>query len=376
MKTIVVSAVNIRKGGTLTILRECLTCLSPLAASGRIRAIAIVHKRALCDFPAIEYIEIPSSIDSWAHRLYNEYVRFYRISTQIGPIHLWLSLHDTTPRVRAAHRAVYCQTAFPFYHWRWRDLAMDYKIPLFATLARFVYQINADKNDFLLVQTEWMRRGMSRLLHLPRSRFVVFPPQRGTVNPAPAPMPQNHVAADAQGLITFLYPATADCHKNFEVVCRATQLLEQQLGQGCFQTVLTINGSENRYARYLKRQWGGVEALRFIGFQKREALNSLYARAHCLVFPSKVETWGLPISEFSITCKPMLLADLPYARETAAGCGAAAFFPPDDAAALSALMLRVCQKDMSAFSPVEPMEATAPRLDSWEQFFAEMIALQ
>ena len=44
MKTIVVSAVNIRKGGTLTILRNCLEYLSGLAQSGNYRVVALVHK--------------------------------------------------------------------------------------------------------------------------------------------------------------------------------------------------------------------------------------------------------------------------------------------------------------------------------------------
>ena len=43
MKTIVVSAVNIRKGGTLTILRNCLEYLSGLAQSGNYRVVALVH---------------------------------------------------------------------------------------------------------------------------------------------------------------------------------------------------------------------------------------------------------------------------------------------------------------------------------------------
>ena len=48
-KTIVVSAVSLRKGGTLTILRDCLCYLSTLAVDGHYRIIALVHKRELAD---------------------------------------------------------------------------------------------------------------------------------------------------------------------------------------------------------------------------------------------------------------------------------------------------------------------------------------
>ena len=50
-----------------------------------------------------------------------------------------------------------------------------------------------------------------------------------------------------------------------------------------------------------------------------------YNKIDCLIFPSKLETWGLPISEFMAFDKPMLIADLPYAHETAAGAKYVAF---------------------------------------------------
>lgn len=246
---------------------------------------------------------------------------------------------------------------------------MDYKIPLFALLTRFAYKMNVEKNDFLIVQQEWMRQGMSRLLQIPENRFVVFPPQRDITNYISTPNSENKVT-------TFLFPATADCHKNFEVLCHATQLLEELVGQNKFRTLITVSGNENRYARYLKQRWGYVKSLYFIGFQKRETLFSFYTQAHCLVFPSKVETWGLPISEFAHSGKPMLLANLPYAWETAAGCKAAAFFHPDDAKALAKLMLNVYENNMSSFSRIAPVEIRHPHVYSWEQLFEEIIVTQ
>ena len=54
-KTIVVSAVSLRKGGTLTILRDCLCYLSTLAVDGHYRIIALVHKRELA---AVSYTHL------------------------------------------------------------------------------------------------------------------------------------------------------------------------------------------------------------------------------------------------------------------------------------------------------------------------------
>lgn len=107
MRTIVVSAVNIRKGGTLTILRNCLEYLSDLAQKGDYRIVALVHRKELAEYSGIEYIEMPDTIKSWSRRLWCEYVTMYRISKSLAPVYLWFSLHDTTPRVIAEKQAVY-----------------------------------------------------------------------------------------------------------------------------------------------------------------------------------------------------------------------------------------------------------------------------
>lgn len=150
-KTIVVSAVNIRKGGTLTILRGCLEYLSSLPCE-EYRVVALVHKRSLADYRNIEYIEIPTTVKSWFRRLWCEYVTMYGISKKLQPVDLWLSLHDTTPRVVAKRQAVYCQTSFPFLKVKIEDLRFDPKIVLFSLFTRFAYQINVHRNKYLIVQ--------------------------------------------------------------------------------------------------------------------------------------------------------------------------------------------------------------------------------
>ena len=361
-KHIVVSAVNLRKGGTLTVLRECLQYLS---GQPDLDVTALVHKRSLCDFPGIRYVEIPWSIRGWGRRLWCEYVTMHRISKSLPETDLWLSLHDTTPRVRAKRQAVYCHTSFPFLKVHGRDFRMDPKIPLFALLTRFAYRIGVHRNRYLIVQQNWFREGLSSLLHFPAKRIIVAPPH---FQPVAIPAEINK-----DSIPLFFFPSTPDCHKNFETVCQAAALLEKELGPGRCKVVITVNGSENRYAAWLKKQWGHVSSIDFHGFMSKEELSQYYGLAACLVFPSRVETWGLPISEFMPTGKPMLLADLPYAHETAAGAGCVAFFPPEDASVLARHMMAVIRNDRSAFSPVPPQPVEHPHARDWHELFSILL---
>ncbi|MCB5658274.1 MULTISPECIES: glycosyltransferase family 4 protein [Bacteroides] len=362
MKTIVVSAVTLRKGGTLTILRQCLNYLSELAVHGDYRIVALVHRKELVFYPNVEYMEMPDMIQGWGKRLWCEYVTMRRISRQLAPVYLWLSMHDTTPNVQAERQAVYCQTSFPFLKGKWQDLIFDYKIVLFTLFTRFAYRINIHRNRYLIVQAEWLRKGFSKMFGLPKESFIVATPERMEKETIIKDNQQSHI-------YNFLFAATPDCHKNFETLCRATALLERELGVGKFKVILTISGNENRYARWLYRHWGHLKSIEFAGFMSREQLYRNYAGAHCLVFPSRVETWGLPISEFAAFGKPMLLADLPYAHETAAGSRQTAFFNPQSSDTLKMQMKRLVEGDFSFLKEIPHQVLVEPATHTWKELF-------
>ena len=362
LRNIVISAVNIRRGGTLTVLRDCLRYLS-----GRddLHVTALVHSRALCDYPGIEYIEIPWSIDGWGKRLKCEYVTMKGISEKLPETDLWLSLHDTTPNVVAKRQAVYCQTSFPFLKIRLRDFLMDKKIPLFALFTKYAYRKNVHRNNYLIVQQRWLRDGLSRMLHVDRTRFIVAPPAFEA--------PTIVDTSSEEQVPVFLYPAAPDCHKNFELLCEAASRLEKKLGADAFRVVLTVSGSENRYTKWLRKHWGDVRSIDFHGFMSKEELYGHYGKAACLVFPSRVETWGLPISEFKPTGKPMLLADLPYARETAAGAAAVSFFDVNDADDLAHQMELVIQRKISNFGRILSRTPESPYAPDWKAVFSLLL---
>lgn len=357
-RNVVISAVNLRKGGTLTVLQDCLRYLS---TREDLHVTALVHQRALADFPGIDYIEIPWSIKGWLRRLWCEYVTMHRISRKLPKTDLWLSLHDTTPWVKARRQAVYCHTPFPFMRSRLRDWQMDYKIALFSLFTRFAYRWNVHRNRYLIVQQTWMREALSRLVGFDIRRIIVAPPAFQPL-PIPADLPVTKP-------YTFLYPATPDVHKDFETLCQAARLLEKRIGKNAFRVILTVRGDENRYAHWLKARWCDVDSIDFHGLMTRNELSEAYGKAACLVFPSRAETWGLPISEFLPSGKPMILADLPYAHETAAGAPCVRFFPVTDAQALSRAMQEVVTGKTGAFHSITPPHFAKPYAPDWERLF-------
>ena len=171
----------------------------------------------------------------------------------------------------------------------------------------------------------------------------------------------------------FFYAATANSHKNFEILCAAAQMLYERLGNEHFEVHITVKGDENGYGRWLYHKWGRCPSIKFIGFLNREKLYQLYERADCLVFPSKIETWGLPITEFAAYHKPMLLTDLPYAYETASGCDFVSFFDPDNFTQLADQMQDLITGNHTGLKRAKKITLTTPVAESWHELFALLL---
>ena len=58
----------------------------------------------------------------------------------------------------------------------------------------------------------------------------------------------------------------------------------------------------------------------------------------CLIFPSKLETWGLPITEAKGYEKRMFLPNLPYAKETIGNYDLVRFFDIENPKELAQLI--------------------------------------
>jgi glycosyltransferase involved in cell wall biosynthesis len=89
-----------------------------------------------------------------------------------------------------------------------------------------------------------------------------------------------------------------------------------------------------------------------------------YAICDALLFPSLLETWGLPLTEAKARGIPILAADLPYARETVGTCSAVRFFDPHNPQGLAELLIEL-SLGRSQFEAVQRSEPEEPFADGW-----------
>lgn len=352
---VVLSGVNLREGGSLSIFRDALTSLRPYAA-GKYEIVALVKSRELFDTPGVTYLEFPTIMKSWSSRVWFEYWTARKISSQLRP-KLWLSMHDTTPNVIADVRAVYCQNASPFYRTTWSEFLLDWHFGMFTLFYRYLYRINIHANRYVIVQQEWMRQAFEEMYGV--GSVVVAHPEIH----ASASAERTGDAGSTNRRYRFFYPMFPRTYKNPEVLLQAARILEQRRFSG-FELWLTFDAGINKYAASVVKQFADVRAVRWLGKVSRERVLELYGEADCLLFPSRLESWGLPLSEFRPFDKPMLVADLPYAHETCAGYPQVRFFDPNDPAKLADLMEQAV-RGIPIFGAVLEPEIPQPFARNW-----------
>jgi len=364
-KIIIISAVNLVEGGPLTVLQECLGYLST-NLSEKYEIIALVNKKELFVFENIKYLEFPESKKSWINRLSYEYYYFTRLAKRLAPF-LWLSLHDITPNVTAPRLAVYCHNASPFYKLSFKEAVMDPGFALFNTFYKYLYWINIQKANFVIVQQEWLRQELIKLYKLKNVIVAHLEADDGYFWNKADDNSRN------DGNFVFLYPAFPRVFKNFEVVCRASEILLKQ-GIGNFKIIFTVSGAENRYSRNIYNSFKHIKNIKFLGIQNKEEILNLYASVNCVIFPSKLETWGLPITEFKKYNKPILLSDLPYAHETLGMYDKAKFFHPDKHEQLADAMKAVMSR-AAIFENTESSIIPAPFSQNWKELFDILLSV-
>lgn len=359
---IVISGVSMTDSGILSILRACLNSLEQSALTSNYRIIALVPNKSLLPaYVNVELLEFQKAKKHYYYRLYAEFWKFYQLSKQLKPI-LWLSLHDISPRVKAAVQAVYMHNPTPFYEPGWLDWKFIPKNAIWAYLYQYLYRLNIHANRFLIVQQSWIRTDFSKRFRFLKERIIV-------ARPVEKDGSKKTLSEErATPTFTFIYPSYPRVFKNFEIVCKAVALLEKE-GFNNIKVLLTIDGTENKYSAYILKKFAHLQCVEFRGILPPEKMEAFYQEADCLLFPSKLETWGLPISEFMPFEKPMIISDLPYAYETASGARQVAFFKPDDARSLADRMKEIALGDSSHFNPVKPVKISEPVVEKWEALF-------
>jgi glycosyltransferase involved in cell wall biosynthesis len=258
-----------------------------------------------------------------------------------------LVLRVPGPQMVYLHQTLPFQTAYRFSFFRRREFESAVRQHLHGRLIRK----SVAAADGVFVQTEWMREAVSRSVSGRTPVVNVGLP--GLTDEVIEPEPSSGSAS------FFFYPAGPAVYKNFDRLHAAVRAATA--AGATIHVKLTLEEHEfRRLARI--RPAEPLDSYDFLGRITHAQVEALY-RQSALVFPSYIETVGLPMLEARQHGRHIIASDRPFSREVLAGYPNVEFFDPFDPAALARAMLRVSRGEVSLHHDPEPTTQTRP---SWQ----------
>ncbi len=261
---------------------------------------------------------------SWLHRAWFDLLVLPRLVQSAEP-DVVLSLQNVPVSGVEQRQVVYLHQALPFSDFRFR-FARHPKLALYQWIvSRRIFR-NLSRASVVVVQSQWMKNAVTASGLLPAERVEVVP---AVIPPSQGVLEYRPTAANRR---RFFYPAAAYEYKNHEAILDAVEQLHAE-GIRDFEVLLTINREQLPRSRRNRIPSG----VRTVGHLPRDRVAEEYGRS-VLLFPSLLETVGLPLLEARRANSFIIAPDLPYAREALGVYPNALFFSHGDKRSISNLM--------------------------------------
>ena len=274
----------------------------------------------------ITVINVPHVKKGWGNRLLfdwfgvKKYLRQYKIDEV-------LSLQNIGIPGFRGRQTVYVHNALPFSEYRY-SINESRLMWIYQNVIGKMMLSSIKSADQVIVQTQWMKDAIIRKIPKAKDKIQMQFPK--------VDIPRG-VAFTRKEKCVFFYPANSAPFKNHRLILQACQILKAA-GITDYTVEFTLTGNETPAISTLKEK-AQMEMLpiQWLGVLSRQQVFEKY-QSSVLVFPSYIETIGLPVFEAKSVGAPLLLADCVYAKEVADGYADAHFFPHDNAVALEELM--------------------------------------
>jgi glycosyltransferase involved in cell wall biosynthesis len=149
---------------------------------------------------------------------------------------------------------------------------------------------------------------------------------------------KNKTGANERKPLVFFYPTSPEKYKNYELIFNTLISNRNVLLKAGVRFIITLDKNDSKI---IKNYYNILQNLQIpIEFVGRLEPNKIYEimTESVLIFPSLVETFGLPLLEAMTLNRRILAADLPYANEVLCGYENVSFFNPKSKEELFKLM--------------------------------------
>jgi len=352
-KNILVNATSATSGGSLTILNQFIDNIIDVDKNYYLFVPAILNLKSF-DNVIIVPIDAKEYIDRMKWDLYGlkKWCKQYEVKPN-----LIISLQNTAVLFGGIPQLIYLHQPLPYSkEASWNILKKEErKLWFYKYIYKIWIDISINKNHYIVVQTEWMRKAVAKSGY-DEDKIIVSKPKINDIN-------INEVKSLDKGNKKYLfYPAADYKYKNHNIIIESVKVLSEKHPQFIkdIKIIFTLDEDTSIYKKIV--HYGLEDTIKLIGKLKYEEVLSYYKSSDIVLFPSYVETFGLPLIEASYFKKNIVVSDCSYSREVLTGYNRAEFVQFNDAIAWGNAMVKNLNRHF------DDNEVSIPE-NGWENIF-------
>lgn len=326
-KTILVNTVAFTEGGSFVILEDFLKNITYRDDVFYIVFCSVDNFNF--DLPPNVTFINPNS-KKWLKRLYWDFYGLKNWCKQhnIKPS-LLFSLQSCGSRFFAeVPQIIYYHQPMPIYENKWNLFSKHERVLwLKKNVLQFIMKLFINENTTFIAQLKCIKRKIQHTFAIESSRVKIFYPTiPNDINNSGHILNNN---SKSSGSFTIIYPASAMVYKNhLEIVNAIIYLKNMNYDISAIKIKFVGVHKENLQNVSDKISANALENnFIFTGYLSRLEMLDLYHNADLLLFPSYIETFGLPLVEAAKFGIPIGVASEPYAHEVLANYNGATYLP-------------------------------------------------
>lgn len=311
MKVIVVNNPAAKEGGALTILKNFLQNLYKSKCNNKFYIFVSLEELKIYEKENIKIIVIGKQ--NFKQRIiWDSYgLKKYLKVNDIRP-DLFLSIQNTGVNLpQNIPQLLYYHQPLPISEKKWSFLKKEERIYWFyKNIYPFFIKLYLNRVSRVIVQTNWIKDGFTKRFSYRKKNIFVDRPVMKIEN-------IEKIEIIPKNKFRLFYPAAPLIYKNHKIIIESLRELKKDIPNLSekLECIFTFSKEENIEIDNLIKKYKLEDVIKLIGKIPYEQVLRYYKSSDLMVFPSYIETLGLPLIEAQYFNLEILAIDLCYTRE-------------------------------------------------------------
>ena len=323
---IVVNDIAASSGGALTVLKNLYNYIED--NDDQNEWFFLLGDKYIEETDNVKVLVLENVKKNWLNRLGFDFFWGRKFISSLKP-DVVFSLQNTITFGLSCPQVVYMHQSIPFQKVKKFSFfkSEERKLAIYQYIIGSLIKQSIKKADKVIVQTKWIRDAVIDILNISPDHVInVFPNFENYID-------RCEYEDYLFDMHSFFYPASKEIHKNHKCIYDANEILEQQEITD-YKISITIENEKK------------IQNINYLGEISFSSVIEHYHKS-TLIFPSYIETVGLPMLEARQVGTIILASDCPFSREVLDGYANAYFFNPFKPNELADLMKKVLKGEIS-----------------------------